>query len=85
MFAGHWIEAVLVLAIALIFLGPKRLPDAGRSLGQAIRGFRDETKGIREELSPIKDDVVGLRDDVAKARETVKSTVSESITGKSAQ
>ena len=32
-------ELIVVLAIALIVLGPKRLPDAGRSLGRGIREF----------------------------------------------
>jgi sec-independent protein translocase protein TatA len=33
-------ELIIVLAIALIVLGPKRLPDAGRSLGAGIRNFK---------------------------------------------
>jgi sec-independent protein translocase protein TatA len=33
-------EIVLVLAIALIVLGPKRLPSAARSLGKGIREFK---------------------------------------------
>lgn len=33
-------ELIVVLAIALIVLGPKRLPDAGRSLGRGIREFK---------------------------------------------
>jgi sec-independent protein translocase protein TatA len=32
---------LLILAVALIVLGPKRLPEAGRGLGSAIRGFRE--------------------------------------------
>jgi len=32
---------LLILAVALIVLGPKRLPEAGRGLGTAIRGFKD--------------------------------------------
>jgi sec-independent protein translocase protein TatA len=32
---------LLILVVALIVLGPKRLPDAGRGLGSAIRSFRD--------------------------------------------
>jgi sec-independent protein translocase protein TatA len=32
---------LLILAVALIALGPKRLPEAGRGLGSAIRSFRD--------------------------------------------
>ena len=34
---------IIILAIALIVLGPKRLPEAGRGLGEAIRGFRDSS------------------------------------------
>ena len=33
-------ELIVVLAIALLVLGPKRLPDAGRALGSGIRNFR---------------------------------------------
>jgi sec-independent protein translocase protein TatA len=32
---------IILLAVALIFLGPKRLPDAGRALGQDLREFKD--------------------------------------------
>ena len=32
---------IIILAIALIVLGPKRLPEAGRSLGTAMRGFKE--------------------------------------------
>ena len=32
---------LLILAVALIVLGPKRLPEAGRGLGSAIRDFKE--------------------------------------------
>jgi sec-independent protein translocase protein TatA len=31
---------IILLAVALIVLGPKRLPDAGRALGQGLREFK---------------------------------------------
>jgi sec-independent protein translocase protein TatA len=34
-------EMLIILAIALVIFGPKKLPDLGRSLGHAIRGFKD--------------------------------------------
>jgi sec-independent protein translocase protein TatA len=34
-------EMVVILAIALLIFGPKKLPDLARGLGQAIRGFKD--------------------------------------------
>ena len=41
-------EVILVLVVALLFLGPKRLPEAGRSLGKGIREFKDRITGNDE-------------------------------------
>ncbi len=45
----HWL---LVLGIALIIFGPKRLPELGKGLGTAIRGFRDALNGKDEGTPP---------------------------------
>jgi sec-independent protein translocase protein TatA len=39
-------ELIIVLVIALIVLGPKRLPEVGRSLGKGIREFKDSLNSI---------------------------------------
>src|SRR5437763_12064204 len=49
-------ELIVILAIALIFLGPKRLPDVATSLGKAIRSFRKATRDLTDQLE-IDDDV----------------------------
>ncbi len=38
-------EMIIVLVIALVILGPKKLPDAGRSLGAGMRSFKDAITG----------------------------------------
>ena len=38
-------DLIVVLVIVLLFLGPKRLPGLGRSLGQGMREFRDSISG----------------------------------------
>jgi sec-independent protein translocase protein TatA len=38
-------ELIIVLVLALVILGPKRLPAAGRSLGQGMREFKDSITG----------------------------------------
>jgi len=48
-------EIVLVLVIALLVLGPKRLPEAGRSIGKGIREFKDSISGITEDQSKQQD------------------------------
>jgi sec-independent protein translocase protein TatA len=42
-------EVLIVLVLALLFLGPKRLPEAGRSLGRGIREFKDGISGNDED------------------------------------
>ena len=43
-------ELLVVLAVALLVLGPKRIPDAARSLGRGLAEFRRATSGIAEEF-----------------------------------
>jgi sec-independent protein translocase protein TatA len=43
------LELVVVLAIALIVLGPKKLPEVGRSLGRGMREFKSSLSGEHEE------------------------------------
>ena len=38
-------ELVVILAIALIVLGPKRLPEVGRSVGNGLREFKESLSG----------------------------------------
>ena len=38
-------EIMVLLVIALIVLGPKRLPEMGRSVGHGMRSFRDAVSG----------------------------------------
>lgn len=38
-------ELIVVLIIGLVVLGPKRLPDAGRAVGEGLRGFKSALGG----------------------------------------
>ena len=42
-------EVVLVLAIALIVLGPKKLPEAARSVGKGLREFKESVSGVGDD------------------------------------
>ncbi|MBI3557409.1 MAG: twin-arginine translocase TatA/TatE family subunit [Deltaproteobacteria bacterium] len=41
-------EHLIILVGILLVFGPRRLPQAGATLGKAIRNFREQYKGIRE-------------------------------------
>ena len=44
------IQIIIVLAIALLIFGPKRLPDMGRNLGRGIRDFKSGITGDDADL-----------------------------------
>ena len=67
-------EMLLILAIALVVIGPKKLPDLAKSLGRAMREFKKATNELKEtmhidsELADVKNAFNDIRDDV---KETV--------------
>ena len=66
-------EMLVILALALIIIGPKKLPDLAKSLGRAMREFKKATNELKEtiqlegELSEVKDTLNGISDDVKHA------------------
>jgi sec-independent protein translocase protein TatA len=42
-------EIIIVLVIALIVFGPKRLPELGNSLGKGIREFKESVTGEKDD------------------------------------
>ena len=50
-------EILLILVIALLIFGPKKLPDLGRSLGKAIREVRRASSDLKETLEREVDEV----------------------------
>ena len=42
MFGLGWAEVVIILIVALVIFGPKKLPELGSSLGKTLRGFKEE-------------------------------------------
>ena len=43
-------EIIVILIVALVIFGPKKLPELGKSLGQGIREFRRGTQHMKDEL-----------------------------------
>ena len=42
-------ELIVVLVIALLLVGPKKLPEMGKSLGSGLRSFKDSVSGSDDE------------------------------------
>jgi sec-independent protein translocase protein TatB len=65
-------ELILIAALALIVLGPKKLPDLAKSMGRAVREFRKATSELKEtlqvdsEFSEVKNAFNDFQSDVNK-------------------
>ncbi len=70
-------ELLLILAIALIVLGPKKLPEIARALGKGMAEFRRATTGLERS--------VYLDDDVKEMVEAPPSNKKEKVTPNSKQ
>jgi len=64
-------ELIVIMVIALLVFGPKKLPEVGRSIGKALREFKKTTEDIKgkfeeqinaEEFKDIKNDVKDIQD-----------------------
>ena len=65
-------ELIIVLVIALIVLGPKKLPEVGRSVGKGMREFKDSLNGITDDHDDEDDDGEGGERAPARQKTAVK-------------
>jgi TatA/E family protein of Tat protein translocase len=69
---GTW-EIILVAVVAILFLGPEKLPELAKKLGKGVRSLQDAMSGVDKEIKPVRqaaqslnrsiDDMVNLDDD----------------------
>lgn len=67
-------EMILILAIALIVIGPKKLPDLAKSLGRAMNEFKKATREIKESM-----DMDGDLKDVKKSLDDLNADVKNAV------
>jgi TatA/E family protein of Tat protein translocase len=59
-------ELILILVVALLVIGPKKLPDLAKSLGKGLAEFRRATDDVRDSLN-----VEQIKDEAADFKESV--------------
>jgi Tat protein translocase TatB subunit len=71
-------ELIVIFVIALIFIGPKKLPDLARALGKGMAEFRKATSDIKANLD-IEDELRGMEQDIADSVSGMIANASEQI------
>jgi Tat protein translocase TatB subunit len=69
-------ELIVIFVIALIFIGPKKLPDLARALGKGMAEFRKATSDIKANLD-IEDELKGMEQDIADSVSGIIAHASE--------
>jgi len=68
-------ELIIIAIIALLIVGPKKLPDLAKTLGKGFRDFKNATEGVTEDLKDaLKEDDKPKADDGLKDSLLVKKS-----------
>jgi len=76
MFGFHWAELLVVLILAVVVFGPKRLPQLGGALGKGLRDFRHEVHEVKAEMgiTEIQEQVRDVRDSVVSLPQELEAS-----------
>ncbi len=75
-------EMAVILVLALLVFGPKKLPEIGRSMGKAIRGFQEASREFESEFKREAEQIEQtVKNGSSSKSEKVASSASEDRAG----
>ena len=72
-------ELLLILGLALIVLGPKKLPELARALGKGMAEFRRATDELKDEFRQMEREIDDSSSEVAKDEPLIESRVEPAV------
>lgn len=67
-------ELIVILAVALIVIGPKKLPDLARSLGRALNEFKRASRDFKDSLD-IDDNLTDIKKNLTEINDEVRGAL----------
>jgi TatA/E family protein of Tat protein translocase len=72
-------ELLLILGLALIVLGPKKLPELARALGKGMAEFRRATDELKDEFRQMEREIDDTSSEVSKDEPFIESRVEPAV------
>ena len=76
-----WTELVVIFFVALVVLGPKKLPELGKTLGKGLREFKRHSDDLKstwqEHLRDVENPVHDIKQTLQQAKDEVEAEVEE--------
>ncbi len=67
-------EILIILVIAFLLFGPKELPEIGRQVGKAVKGFKETADDLRKTVEP---ELNLIQQEVKMAQQDIESSIKE--------
>jgi sec-independent protein translocase protein TatA len=67
-------EILIILIIAFLLFGPKQLPEIGRQVGKAVKGFKETADDLRKSVEP---EMNLIQQEVKMAEQDFQSSIKE--------
>lgn len=72
-------ELLLILGLALIVLGPKKLPELARALGKGMAEFRRATDELKDEFKQMEREIDDSSSEISKDEPLIESRVEPAV------
>ncbi len=74
MFGLGAMEVLIILVIAFLLFGPKELPEIGKQVGKAIKGFKETADDLRQTVEP---EINMIQQEVKTAEQDLQASMKE--------
>jgi TatA/E family protein of Tat protein translocase len=68
-------ESIIILFIALIIFGPKKIPEVARSIGNGVKYFKNISQHFKKEIGEVCDQIEDFQDSSIELDNNIKGTI----------
>ena len=67
-------EVLIILVVAFLLFGPKQLPEMGRQVGKAVKGFKETAEDLRKTVDP---EITMIQQEMKMVQQDLESSMKE--------